>query len=199
MNHRFERRRALLKVVWVCVLALTLAASDSWAAGSPYLLKSGQGAVWLVQSATGRVLWTRKASNFTPIWAADRRAVALESPGQTVLWREGSKPVTLSNPAIPGSDGKDFYDYAMGGVWSPDKRCFLARYGASGMADVGPTGWGRVFCFKWRRNGSYTSHVLPSPDYATKISWRDNRTALYWTLDENTMRPNRWPRRWRVP
>ena len=196
----FPTLQAKLRIMKsIAFLLILFAAKGSWAANFPYTLKQNRDTVSLVQSATGRVMWTQKAAGSAPIWSADRRALALENSGKTLLWREGGQLTAVPNPAIPGSGGTDHYDYAMGGVWSPDKRRFLARYGASGMSDVGPTGVGQVFCFKLHRNGRYTSNLMPSPDYATKLAWRDNQTALYRTLNKRTHQPNRNPRRWRVP
>jgi hypothetical protein len=189
----------MMKTLSLFLLTLVCSARCSGENAAPYSLLQRGDKVSLIHNATKRVVWTEKAGSSEAIWSRDRRAVAMESGGGFLLWREGAGRTLIQNPAIPGSGGKDHYDYSMGGVWSPNKRRFLARYGISAMSDIGPNGAGRLFCFRLGRGDSYRASVLPSPDFVDRMKWRDNRTVLYWTVDNIAMRPATKARIWRVP
>lgn len=188
------------EVVALLLAALLLCGTQEVGA-KPYALRARGDALSLVNTKTGHVLWTRPNHYAAFIWSADGRAVALESGASFLMWRQGNGLASIKAPPIPGSRGRDHYEYALGGVWAPDKRRFLARFGIKTMSDVGPTGVGRLFCFKLSRKAAPRTFVLPSASYATKMAWRDNRTALYWPddFDGNGKLRNGKPRIWRVP
>lgn len=143
-----------------------------------------------------RVLWKRRINHeyYTRTWSKDGRALAVGiSPGllnhwplraPVLVWRENYR-VRLYQ--VPG-------EYTMGFAWSPDNRRLLIRSGGSGCSDMD---LGGVYCLELRRWPRYKC-VLISDVLVRRFEWKNRKTAIYWTVDDNTGKLKK-PRLWHAP
>lgn len=173
----------------------------------------------LMNTTTGRVLWTRSTQHVQlreAHWSADHRAVGLETGSYILVWREGYPLLEVRFP--PGNraglgmgNGNGVFtdmtqDYSLDYQWSVDKKRLLIRFGGSGSADIGPHGIGDLYCLKFtgRKHPRYRWILSPfkSSDYGHtvwKAAWRDNRTALYWPFVDDGTQHSQTAHLWYVP
>lgn len=140
-----------------------------------------QASLRLVNSATGKTVWTRTAvSVHGAYWSSDRRAVAILDDRSAVwpnrdwyyrliLWREGERVRTFDCfPPLAGADVNTWIR------WSPDKERFLLHESSvQGDAD---TGQGNQWCV---HTAQMRSHLIRRGD-ATRAEWLDGSQVRYW-------------------